>query len=75
MLLFISFACRLTCRASLACISRVDQVCRVTSARDNKLFSLIGTQVSNVKSSGHICWIINLRLARLIFIRLIFQLD
>jgi hypothetical protein len=29
-------------------------VCRATSARDNKLFSLISTPVSNVNSSRHI---------------------
>ena len=35
-------------------ISRVDHVCRAASARDNKLFSLIITHVTNVNSSGHI---------------------
>jgi hypothetical protein len=38
----------------LACILRVDHVCRATSARDNKLFSFINTHVSNLNSSGHI---------------------
>ena len=53
-------------------LPRVDHAGRATSARDNKLFSLIITHVNNVNSSGHIFWIINLRFARLIFIRLIF---
>jgi predicted alpha/beta hydrolase family esterase len=34
--------------------SRDDHVCRMTSARYNKLFSFINTHVSNVNSSGHI---------------------
>jgi hypothetical protein len=33
--------------------SRVDHVCRATSAHDNKLLSLINTHVNNVNSSGH----------------------
>jgi hypothetical protein len=49
------YTCDLPCRASLAHISRVDHVCRATIARDNKLFSLISTLVSNVNPSGHIC--------------------
>ena len=48
------YTCRLPCRTSLARISRVDHVCRVMSARDNKLFSLINTHVNKVNSSGHI---------------------
>jgi hypothetical protein len=32
--------------------SRDDHVCRAVFARDNKLFSLINTHVSNVNSSG-----------------------
>ena len=40
---------------SFARISRVDHVRRATFARDNKLFSLISTHVSNANSSGHIC--------------------
>jgi hypothetical protein len=36
----------------VACISRVDHMCRATSARDNKLFSRINTHVNNVSSSG-----------------------
>jgi hypothetical protein len=40
-----------SCRAS---DSRVDHVCRATSARDNKVFSHISTQVNNVSLSGHI---------------------
>jgi predicted alpha/beta hydrolase family esterase len=56
-------------------LSRDDHVCRTASARSNKLFSLISTHVSNANSSGHICQIINLRFAQLIFIRLIFQLN
>jgi hypothetical protein len=48
------YTCRLPCHASLACILRVDHVCGAASARDNKLFSLINTHVSNVNSSGHI---------------------
>jgi hypothetical protein len=55
--------------------SRDDHVCRATSTRDNNLFSLINSHVSNVNSLGHVFKIINLRFARLIFIRLIFQLD
>jgi hypothetical protein len=35
-----------SCRAS---DSRVDHVCRATSALDNKVFSRISTQVNNVK--------------------------
>jgi hypothetical protein len=61
--------------ASLARILCVDHMCRVASARDNKLFSLMNTRVDNVNLSSHIFWIINLRLAQLICIRLIFQLD
>jgi hypothetical protein len=47
----------------LARISHVDHACRVTSARDNKLFSLINTHVSNVNLLGHMFKIINLRFA------------
>jgi hypothetical protein len=46
-----------SCRASgsrVTRISRVDHVCRATSARDNKLFSFINTNVNNVNSSCHI---------------------
>jgi hypothetical protein len=46
-----------SCRASdsrVARISRVDHVCRVTFARENKVFSRISTQVNNVSLSGHI---------------------
>jgi hypothetical protein len=39
----------------VARISRVDHVYRATSARDNKLFSLISTHVSNINLSSHIC--------------------
>jgi hypothetical protein len=46
--------CRLPHRASFARISRVDDVGRTTSARDNKLFSLMNTHVNNVNMSGHI---------------------
>jgi hypothetical protein len=46
--------CRLPCRTSLTRISRVDHVGRATSARDNKLFSLIITHVNNVNLLGHI---------------------
>jgi hypothetical protein len=49
--------CRASCCALLAHvahISRVDHECHAASARDNKLFSLINTQVNNVNSSGHI---------------------
>jgi hypothetical protein len=42
------------CRASLARISRVDHVGLATSARDNKLFSLIIIYVNSVNLSGHI---------------------
>ena len=42
------------CRASLARISRVDYVCRTTSARDNKLLSLIDTHANNINSRGRI---------------------
>jgi hypothetical protein len=38
----------------VAGISCVDHVCRVTSARDNKLSSLINTHINNVNLSGHI---------------------
>jgi hypothetical protein len=55
--------------------SRVVRVCRAVSARDNKLFSLTNTYVNNIDLSDHIFRIINLRFARLIFIRIIFQLD
>jgi hypothetical protein len=48
------YTCRLPCRASLVCISRVDHVGRAASKRDNKLFSLIITHVNNVNLSGHI---------------------
>jgi hypothetical protein len=48
------YMCRSPCRASLARITRVDHMCRATSTRDNKLFSLINTHVNNVNSSGHI---------------------
>jgi hypothetical protein len=67
-----TYTCRSPCRASFARISRVDDAGRMTSARDNKLFLLTNTHVNNVNLSGHIFWILNLRLARLIFIRLIF---
>jgi hypothetical protein len=53
-------------------LSRVDHVCRVAPACDNKLFSLIDTRINNINSSGRIFWIVNLRFARLMFIRLIF---
>jgi hypothetical protein len=39
---------RAPCHALLARISCVDHVCRATSARDNKLCSLINTHVNNV---------------------------
>jgi hypothetical protein len=48
------YTCRLPCRTSLARISRVDHVGCATSARDNKLFSLIIIYVNNVNMSGHI---------------------
>jgi hypothetical protein len=35
-------------------LSRTVRGCRVVSARDNKLFSLINTRVDNVNLSGHI---------------------
>jgi hypothetical protein len=35
--------------------SRDDNVCRVASAHDNKLFLLINTHVSDVNSSSHVC--------------------
>jgi hypothetical protein len=38
----------------VARISHVDHVCRMASARDNKLLSLIDTHVKNVNSSGRI---------------------
>jgi hypothetical protein len=69
------FTCVARLVAHVARISRVNHVCRAASARDKKLFSLINTHVNNVNSLGHIFWIINLRLARLIFIGLVFQLD
>jgi hypothetical protein len=62
----------------LLALPRVVSAClvgRAASARDNKLFSLIDTHVNNVNSSGRIFYIINLKFARLIFIRLIFPLD
>jgi hypothetical protein len=40
---------------SFARISRVDHVSRATSARDNKLFLLISTHVSNANLSSHVC--------------------
>jgi hypothetical protein len=43
------------CLAACPRSSRVDHVCRTTSAHGNKLFSLISTHASNVNSSGHIC--------------------
>jgi hypothetical protein len=46
-----------SCRAfgsRVARISRVEHVCRVVSAHDNKLFSLINSHVNNVNSLGHI---------------------
>jgi hypothetical protein len=46
--------CRSPCHASFARISRVDDAGRTTSARDNKLFSLMNTHVNNVNLSGHI---------------------
>jgi hypothetical protein len=67
-----TYTCRSPCRASFARISRVDDAGRMTSARDNKLFLLMNAHVNNVNLSGHIFWILNLRLAQLIFIRLIF---
>jgi hypothetical protein len=48
------YTCRLPCRTSLARISRVDHVGYATSARDNKLLSLIIIYVNNVNLSGHI---------------------
>jgi hypothetical protein len=71
----VPFTCATRLVTHVACISFVDHVCRATSSRDNKLFSLINTHINNVNSSGHIFWIINLRFTRLIFIRLVFQLD
>jgi hypothetical protein len=58
------FACHvfLTCR----------HVCRVASASDNKLFSLVNTYVNNDNLSGWVFPIVNLRFARLIIVRLIF---
>jgi hypothetical protein len=56
-------------------VSRVDHMCCTSLACDNKLFLLRNTQVNNVSSSRHIFWVINLRFARVIFIRLIFRLD
>jgi hypothetical protein len=47
-----TYICCSPCHALLAC---VDHVCRAASARDNKLFSLISTHVSEVNSSSHIC--------------------
>jgi hypothetical protein len=35
-------------------LSRDDHVCRATSARDNKLLSLIDIHVNNINSSGRI---------------------
>jgi hypothetical protein len=46
--------CRSPCRASFARISRVNDAGRMTSAHDNKLFSLTNTHVNNVNLSGHI---------------------
>jgi hypothetical protein len=48
------YTCLLTCRTSLARISRVDHVCRASSVRDNKLFSLINTHVNNTNWPCHI---------------------
>jgi hypothetical protein len=48
------YTCRSPCRASLACISRVDHVCRPASMRDNKLFSLINTHEHNTFIWSHI---------------------
>jgi hypothetical protein len=56
-------------------VSRVDHTCRTMFARDNKLFSLVKTHVNDVNMSWRIFYIINLSFARLIFIRLIFQLN
>jgi hypothetical protein len=70
---------RTRCRTSFACVACAIYTCRspchTSLARDNKLFLLINTHVNNVNSSHHIFWVINLRFVRLIFIRLIFQLD
>jgi hypothetical protein len=63
------------CRASASRVtrfSRVGHVCRVASAHDNKLFSLINTYVNNDNLSGRVFPIVNLRFARLIMVRLIF---
>jgi hypothetical protein len=65
-------ACRVCCSYA---VSHVVCVCHAAFTRDNKLFLPINTHVNNVNSSGRIFQIINLRLARLILIRLIFQLD
>jgi hypothetical protein len=46
--------CRASRHALLARISRVDQVGRAVSARDNKLFSIIITHVNKINSSGYI---------------------
>jgi hypothetical protein len=49
-----TYTCRLPCRASFTRISRVDDVGRTMSERDNKLFSLTNTHVNHVNSSSHI---------------------
>jgi hypothetical protein len=49
-----TYTCRSPCRASFAHISRVDDVGRTTSSRDNKLFALMNTHVNNVNLSGFI---------------------
>ena len=48
----VTYTCRSPCCASFARISRVDDTGRTTSARDNKLFSLVNTHVNNVNLSG-----------------------
>jgi hypothetical protein len=47
-----AYACRSPCCTSFAHISCVDDTGRTTSARNNKLFSLMSIHVNNVNMSG-----------------------